>query len=162
MKRLLAVIYIAICCLNGPITASASEHEYFIICQPDSFVNVRERPRMHSRETGYLFLGDKVLSSGEKRNGFIRCYGLSTEAGEGWVYAGFLVEEAPEIGEWSAMVVSNGRVACRYSVGGDRRKWLKSGSEVTVYAWGEWCATSEGFIKGEYLEIVASTETEKP
>lgn len=140
--------------------ASAGEVEYFIMCQPDSFVWVRERARKHSAKTGYLMLGDRIRSDGRTHNGFIHVLGV-TESDEGWISCGYLAEDEPEIAEQTARITSRGRVACRRSINGARRKWLRNGDEVTVYAWGpEWCVTNEGFIRNEYLETFeASTET---
>lgn len=166
MKRnlisLFGIIIMFICFIMASISCFAEEVEYFTICQPDSFVCVREHAKKASAESGYLMLGDRVVSDGKRKNGFIHVLGI-TEAGEGWVHSGFLIEDEPVVDEVTARIISDGRVACRRSIGGTRRKWLKNGDEVVVYACGsEWSITDKGFIKSEFLERVeANTETEK-
>ena len=138
---------------NGPLSAFAEESELFIICQPDSFVNVREHPKMRASVSGFLEFGQKVVSDGKKRNGFVHCI-ISNESGEGWVYGGYLVSDQPVIQQSRAQISGEGRVACRRAVNGQRRKWLHNGDAVTVYAYSEeWSVTDEGFIKMRYLEF---------
>jgi len=162
VKRFLAALCVSICTIMTAISCYADEVEYFIICQPDSFVWVREYAKKASAKTGYLMLGDSVWSDGKRKNGYVHVLGI-TEAGEGWVHSGFLIEDEPIVEKTKACIMSKGRVACRRSIRGTRRKWLKNGDEVIVYAWGEeWSVTNKGFIKSKYLQMVeASTETRR-
>ena len=163
-KRAIVLIVLAVALIlakNQPYACCESEDGYFTICQPDSSVCVREHAKRTSQQTGYLTLGDWVASDGRTENGYTHVIGI-TEAGEGWVFSGSLVEDEPVIEEKEARIKSNGRVACRRYVNGARRKWLKNGDKVVVYAWcEEWCITNQGFIKTEYLSAEQNTETGK-
>lgn len=152
MKRLLLIINAALLIGMAAITVSSAESEYFIMCQPDSFVNVREAPRSGSHIIGYLELGEKITSDGQKKSGFIHAVDLHTESGEGWISIGYLVDDKPQIETSKAWIESKGRVACRRAIGGDRRSWLKNGDELVLYASSaEWSVTDKGFIKTEFI-----------
>lgn len=129
------------------------EGDRWVICQPDSFVFIRERPRKTAGESGRLELGDRVRTDGKKRDGYIHIIDASTESGDGWVAARYLVGDPPVIETGKARNASGGRAAIRRYPGGKRTGWLKKGAEVTVYAWtAEWCVTSRGFIRSDCLE----------
>lgn len=148
MRAIIATILIVIL-----VTGAAAETELWVLCQPDSYVNIRFAPKTNSEKTGYLMLGDKVLTDGKRKNGFTHILGY-TEAGEGWVHTGFLIEDEPVIRTQAATINSKGRVACRRSVNGTRRHWLKNGDSVRVYARGlEWCITDKGFVKTAFLGL---------
>lgn len=148
MKRVIAVLWLLIALLSP----SLAEHEYFVICNPDSFVNVRDAPKKGSQITGTLWIGDKVTADGHKRNGYQHVTGLTTESGDGWVYGGYLVADQPQVETVKAWVDAKGRVACRRGVNGERTRWLKSGQELTLYASSaEWSVTDKGFVQTEYI-----------
>lgn len=125
--------------------------EGWIMCQPDSFVNVRASPGKGGRVVGYLELGDAV-QTGRNRNGYTHVTGISNESGEGWVASGYIVMDAPQVETVAAKVDADGRVACRRAIGGNRRKWLHAGDQLTLYASSaEWSITSEGFVRTQYI-----------
>ena len=125
--------------------------DVWILCQPDSFVNIRAKPSTRSSAEGYLMCGDKVQFTGKTENGFLHCI-CSNELGEGWVYCGYVVLDEPiEVNE-KRLIEANGRVACRRTITGNRRCWVVNGSEVNVY-WesDEWSVTDKGFIMTEFI-----------
>lgn len=125
--------------------------EGWIMCQPDSYVNIRESPGKGGRVSGYLELGDAVQTDGH-RNGYTHVTGISSESGEGWVASGYIVTDEPQVETVDAWIDAEGRVACRRAIGGNRRKWLHAGDELTLYASSaEWSITSEGFVKTQYI-----------
>ena len=125
--------------------------EGWIMCQPDSYVNVRETPGKAGKVSGYLQLGDAIQTDGH-RNGYTHVTGIGTEDGEGWVAGGYIVTDAPQIETVAAKVDADGRVACRRAIGGNRRKWLHAGDQLTLYASSaEWSITSEGFVRTQYI-----------
>lgn len=125
--------------------------EGWIMCQPDSFVNIRESPGKGGRVVGYLELGDAIQTDGH-RNGYTHVTGISTESGEGWVASGYIVTDAPQVETVDAWIDADGRVACRRAIGGNRRKWLHAGDALTLYASSaEWSITSEGFVRTQYI-----------
>ena len=151
MKKIAAfVLAVIIACF----TLVALADEYFIICNPESYVCVRRSPRKGGIEEGRLEIGEKVQTDGKKRNGFVHCVSLSTEWGEGWVYRGYLTDTKPVIQKCKATVAANGRVACRRNVKGKVQKWVRPCTDVTVYALNdEWAVTNKGFIRTMYLEV---------
>ena len=144
MKRFFVVL---LCLLI--VCASALADTVYVLCQPDSFVYVRQFPKRGAERAGYAELGDELETDGEKRNGFLRVYGFE---GDAWIYAGFVTEYPVTIETVDGWIESRGRVACRRYINGTRRKWLSDGTEVTIYAYSdEWSITNNGFIQTAYL-----------
>ena len=130
------------------------EEEYvkvWVLCQPDSWVNVREFAKKSSEEVAMGEAGDWFYSDMVKRRGFLHVFG-SFEAGEGWISLGYVVFDEPEAINETCFIESNGRVACRRSIGGDKRCWVYCDDDVIVY-WAsvEWSVTNKGFIKTEFI-----------
>lgn len=126
--------------------------EAWVLCQPDSYVNIRERASSRSAYAGMLMSGDRIWVDGRTKDGYAHCENMSNELGEGWVHAGYIVFEEPEEVNKECRISSNGRVSCRRTIGGDRRCWVVDGSEVFVYqVAGEWAVTDKGFVKTEFI-----------
>lgn len=130
---------------SGPLT-----EDVWVMCQPDSFVWIRERPSGKSPEAGYAECGDTFETDGSKKNGFLRIY-ASVEAGEGWISLGYIVWEKPIKVFETRHIDSKGRVNARRTVNGKRRCWLRDGEEIKVYWMAEWAVTNKGFVKAEYI-----------
>ena len=82
----------------------------WIMCKPGSYVSIREKPDKKSGEQGYLDSGDSFQTTGESKDGWIRCCG----AGEGgWVWCGYVVTEKPEYSDY-AFMAGVGPVTCEY------------------------------------------------
>lgn len=144
MKRFLLVL---LCLLI--VCFSALADTVYVLCQPDSFVNVRAFPKTSAEVVGYAELGWQLETAGVRKNGFEKVSGYE---GDAWIYAGFLSDYPVTIMTFDTQIVSKGRVACRRAINGTRRKWLKDGAEVTVYAFSdEWSITNRGFIKTAFL-----------
>lgn len=134
----------------------ADEHgvDAWIICHPTSYVNARMKPSGKSESVGYFSAGDRVVLDGTVKNGFAHSDSLPVEYGEGWIAAGYLVFDEPQWknGAWY-YVCSNGRVAARKCIDGERLCWLKPMTELQVFWWTkEWCVTTRGMIRTEFLE----------
>ena len=124
----------------------------WVLCQPDSYVNIRERASSRSAYAGMLMSGDQIWVDGRTKDGYAHCENMSNELGEGWVHAGYIVFDEPEEVNRECLISSNGRVSCRRTIDGDRRCWVVNGSEVFVYqVAGEWAVTDKGFIKTEFI-----------
>ena len=114
--------------------AKAEEQECWILCQPDSWVNVRMNPSKKSTELGRLEVGDKVYTDGKTKNGFLHIYGLWFEMDEGWVKSGYVVYDEPFIPVFQeCQMKSNGRVMARKTINGKRRCWIKKNETIKVY-----------------------------
>ena len=150
------LILMFIACAAAIVAGMADETlmEAWVICQPGSYVNVRTKPSSRSECMGRFESGDRVYLDGIVQNGFAHCVRLALEDTEGWIHLGYLVADKPELknGAWYR-IRSNGRVAVRRSIDGDRTAWLKNGSELQVlWMSDEWSLTTRGFVKTEYLE----------
>ena len=134
------------------------EEEYieaWILCQPDSFVNARENHSGKSEIVGRLECGDKVYTDGVVKKGFVHCVYTGFETGDAWVAKGYIVYEEPYYPlVKNTQIISNGRVAARKTIDGERRCWVKDGTKIKVYMMTDtWAVTNKGFIKTEYIDI---------
>lgn len=146
MKRFLIVL---LCLLI--VCVSAIADTVYVLCQPDSFVYVRAFPVKGSEQAGYAELGDALETDGVKKNGFLHVGGFE---GDAWINIGFVTEYPVTIFNGKTQINSKGRVACRRSINGTRRKWLKDGTEVVIYAFADdWAVTNQGFIQTQFLGV---------
>ena len=134
--------------------------EAWVMCQPDSEVNVREFPNRHAAEVARVFPGDRIELTGKKKGRWYHCT-IPSENGEGWIRGDFLVFTEPEIyPEGKIFETTNGKLYARYSIRGNKRKTLKKGVKVTVYMMSEdWAITSQGFIMSKFLEEAAPDDS---
>ena len=150
------VVFVAI--IGFVIGRSAGEGTAtcWILCKPGSQVYIRERADKGSKSVGWLEAGDPFETDGKTKSGFVHAVGIG-EAGEGWIYSGYVVTDEPEkVGE-TYVCVAKKWVACRRWCGGPqikgRQGWLHNGSTVQVFLRSEdWCITSRGYIRSEWLE----------
>ena len=134
-------------------SAEAEENVAYAICVKDDVVNVRSSPKARGEWIGYLNPGDMVRMDGKKQNGYVHCIDMNTESGDGWVFAGYLVDDKPELMDCPAVIVSNGRLAARKYVDGKRTRWLKPNATVHIYYMSEkWCSTDCGYVQTKYLK----------
>ena len=152
MLLLYLLVMLALVCI---LDCSIAE-EYYVLCRPESEVNIRERPKLKSGIVACYFFGDMVVTDGQEVNGFVHVVDINGEVSEGWMYRGLLVEDPPVASPGMAQVFCDGRVACRKYADGKIQRWLEDGSEVKVYAISEvWCVTEYGYIKTEFLTVNA-------
>ena len=153
IKRIIALILILSLVLPWSV-GSADDKLIYVLCDPESYVNVRKTPKLDGEKTGWLLCGDSVMTDGKKKNHFLHVYGI-TEDGEGWVHIGFVVDDKPVVEEGChASIAANGKVRARWCIGGRRAAWLEVCDDVNVLARSdEWTVTNRGFIKTEYLEL---------
>ena len=129
-------------------------HLMYALCQPNDYICIRSKSSRKSSEEGYLLCGYSVYVSDKTKNGYIYSPSLDIEAGKGWIFSGYLVNDEPqEMDNAVYKVHSKGRVAARKYIGGKVRSWLKNGDLVEVrYMTEEWCVTNKGFVMTKYLE----------
>ena len=147
---IIVLLLLSVCYLAG-----AEEKEMYVLCdpKPTNRVCVRRFPKKGAEETGYLTCGDKVLTDGKTKNGFVHVIGI-TEDGEGWVHKGYLVEDKPIIEGCFATVTASGRVMTRRYIGGKKSGWVEVLTDLKVYARSEeWAVTNKGYIRTKYLEV---------
>ncbi len=147
MKRALAIIAI----LVSLIGTAFAENNIWVMCK--TYVNIREKPSSRSEVIGRFDSGEGLETDWKRSGDWLHLIHLSCEIDEGWVYAGYIVESQPERVNDKYSVSSNGRVALRTKVDGDRRAWAKKGTELTVlWRADDWTLTTRGYIRSEYLE----------
>lgn len=148
---IIVILLINIYCLTN---ARAEEKDCWILCQPDSYVNVRMYPKKKSEEIGRLECGDSIYTDGKVKNGYLHIF-VSFELLEGWVHKGYVVYDEPYTPYLAnTNVKSNGRVAARRTIKGERRCWLKNEQPIKVYMVSEeWCVTDKGFVKTKFVDL---------
>jgi len=126
--------------------------EAWVMCQPDSSVNVRERPNKHSEVVCEAYAGDRITLDGKKQGRWYHCL-IPCEAGEGWIRGDFLSFYEPEYWpEGRKFETTAGNLNARFSIRGNIRKRLGKGVTLTVYLCSEeWSVTSQGFIQTKFL-----------
>ena len=152
MKRLIAILLL-LAALTSVSTGVCDEYGVFILCNPNTNVNVRSSPKKGTSVVGWIDFGDEVLTDGEKRNGFLHVF-TSGEM-DGWIHSGYVVEDEPRKVEraW-ANVAATGRVMTYKRIGGQKNGWVEIGTQVRVYAISEeWAVTNRGYIRTKYLEV---------
>jgi hypothetical protein len=144
----------AVVCIVLCVIQSAYGEDLYILCRPDSKVNIRSKPRKNSAVNAWIECGQCVHTDGKVKNGFVHVVGLPAEITEGWIYAGYLVDEPPAIRTYLAEVWE-GDVIARSSVNGKRLQKLREGRTVTVYAKTHmWAVTNKGFIMCDWLREI--------
>lgn len=127
----------------------------YVFCDPDSFVTIRSEPKRKSVEVGGATFGSELKTDGKICNGYLHVYDLAAEEDEGWISTGYVVYDPPMITSYKALVVSNGKLTARKSIGGKMKKMLRPMTEVKVFCESdEWCLTNYGYVMTEYLETV--------
>ena len=147
MKKLFAALLAALL-----IFGTAAADPVYVLCQPDSWVNVRLFPRKGSTEIGRVELGQELETDGVRKNGFLHLINLAFESDDGWISAGFVTFCPVRVYTTCGQINARGRVACRRSINGTRRRWLKDGQNLTIYAWSDdWSITNQGFIQTRFI-----------
>lgn len=153
MKRIICTIL----CLAAFLTcfsAFADEGRVFILCNPKTPVNVRRTPKKGSEIIGRLDFGDWVDTDFKKKNGYLHVYGI-TEENEGWIFAGYVVEDQPvKLEKAWASIGATGRVKTYRWINGIKNCWVNICDQVKVFGMSqEWAVTDHGYIRTKYLEV---------
>ncbi len=154
MIRVLAIIILLVVVFSS----AAAAEDGWVMCQPDSKVNVRARPDKISEIVGVAYAGDRIELTGKKSGLWLHCL-LPCEAGEGWIRGDYVAGSEPVIIDGGAKYKTKmSNVLARYSMRRKKesvRKRLEKDVWVTVYLLGdEWCVTSQGYIMTDLLEAV--------
>lgn len=145
------VILVIICAFRSAGISEKLYKDAYVMCA--DYANVRLFPNRKGEELGRFECGTHVLLDGKKRNGYLHIVDTGLEC-DGWIYAGYIVYDQPATMHQPAVVVSNGRLAARKYVNGQRTRWLKRNAQLTVYAWSRnWCVTNCGYVRTEYLKL---------
>ena len=149
MKKII-FIWLAIILL----VSSAYADTVWVLCQPDSYVNIRQFPSKKHQASGRMECGWDAETNGKSQNGYLYLSSVGTEDGCGWINKGYIIYSEPIVKTFDTNIYSKGRVACWRSIGGKRRCWIKPGAVITVYAVSEeWSITNKGFVRTKYLGV---------
>ena len=121
-----------------------------MICRPGYSVNIRSKASSRSEIVGYADPGDDFQTDGQKKAGFLHVY-APIDAMDGWIAMGYIVNDEPQLVNEYRTIKANGKVKVRNKVNGKRIGWLKPGEQVLVYYIAEWCVTSAGYVRWEYI-----------
>ena len=151
MRKIISLLLV-FACLSAILPGLGEEAVYFIICNPKSYVCVRNTPKKGGREAGRFDCGDYIITDGIERNGFLHI--LGGFEGDSWIYKGNVVPDQPIIEQQQMRSNSNRNVICRRCVKGKKVGMLKTGDTVTVYAMSEeWAVTDKGYVMTKFLEV---------
>lgn len=151
---------VAMACVVYISAAEAEDgmmYNCWALCQPGNRdhpneVLIREKPGKHAEVVGAVQCGDRMVTDGREKGGWIHVVQLANETGEGWISARYVVYAEPEIVNEAREIIGGGRVACRKWIDGKRTAWVRAGSYVTVYAMADgWAVTDVGYIQSRYI-----------
>lgn len=124
----------------------------FVLCDPDSSVNIREKPRKTGIVLGQMLCGDELTLDGKTQGEWLHVTGLSMEMDGGWINRKYVADARVTVEEFDA-VTTAAKVRVREGVNGKITRRMKKGAKVRVLASSAgWCVTTVGFIRTEYLE----------
>ena len=134
--------------------AHADDHEVYVICNPESFVYIRSAPSFKSEEVARVEVGDEMITDEKKNGKWVHVY-YPCEAGEGWIYSGYLIYDEPLVYKDGLYAQTKyKKVLSRRNVNGKKRTQLKKGANLRAYVVSdEWTITDVGFIKTKYLDF---------
>ena len=138
------------------VKAEDKAYDVWIFCNPETVVNVREKPSSSSSLVGRMECGMSVLTDGmtkKDNRGRTWLHLLDPlEVDESWICMDYISDIEVTVAEFNCVVTANGRVAARVKPDGKRKRWLSPGQEVTVLAYnGGWALTNKGYVDMRYL-----------
>lgn len=140
--------------LINPVTAEA-DRMGFVLCDPDSTVNLRFEPRKTGTAIAYLECGDALILDGKQKGEWLHV--VTGDENGAWVHKGYIVGIKVTIDTFEAQAKT--KVRTRNQVNGRLTGTVKKGQKVTVYAYSEECCfTNRGYIKTKYLEGVPADD----
>ena len=162
----IAVLLIIIMCiliLRDVGLAERIQEQVWVLCDPDSYVTLREGPGKKKSEFGGMLCGSEMWTDNRQKNGFLHVLELPAEESEGWISARYVVYDRPvELNE-RHVIRADGRVALRKWVGGPAKGWILPGETLTVWWMSpSWAVTSRGYIQSKFIGEVVPDDPELP
>lgn len=162
MKRMIMLL-MALILLCTVASAERIQEEVWVLCMPDSEVNVREKPKKTGEIFGGAMCGACMWTDNVKKNGYLHVLDLAAESDTGWISARYVVYDEPVEVNAVMEIRSDGRVACRRWINGKINSWIMNGDRLTVYWMSpSWAVTSRGYIRSEFLTEVVESDSELP
>ena len=139
-------------------TLAAAEpitEQVWVLCDPESYVTLREGPGKRKAEFGGVLCGAELWTDNKAKNGFLHVLEIPAEESEGWISGRYIVYDRPVEMNRVMRIRGDGRVALRKWVGGPVKGWILPGETLTVW-WmsGSWAVTGRGYIRSEFLEAI--------
>lgn len=132
--------------------AEPLQEEVWVLCQPESCVNLRAKPQKGAEIFGGAMCGSSLWTDGKEKGSWLHVVDLPAEESQGWISSRYVVYDKPAEVNREMVVRAEGRVACRKWIGGDVSGWVYDGDRVTVY-WksADWAVTSRGYIRTQFI-----------
>lgn len=139
--------------------AGEANGQAWVICDPESYVNIRIGPGKKRAEVECAFCGDHLFTDSVEKNGYLHVVDMNAEDQEGWINLRYVVFDEPREVMTRLRIVSNARVACRKGVDGKIVRWVKNGDSVYVYWMSDtWAVTNRGYIQSRFIETASEEE----
>jgi len=163
MKRAVILLAAVLTLLATPGRSERIIEQVWILCDPESYVTLREGPGKSKPEFGGAGVGAEFWTDNIQKNGYLHIMEIPAEETEGWIIARNIVYDRPVEINRVMEVSAVGRVACRKWVGGKIKAWLRDGDRLTVY-WASptWAVTDRGYVMTEFLKEVEEDGDEVP
>lgn len=163
MKKAFLILMALIVILCTVASAERIQEEVWVLCMPDSDVNVRDKPKKTGQIFGGAMCGACMWTDNVKKNGYLHVLELASEEAEGWISARYIVYDVPVEVNAVMEIRSDGRVACRRWINGKINSWIMNGDRLTVYWMSpSWAVTSRGYIRSEFLTEVVENDDNVP
>ena len=93
MRKVITVLIVIFMILS---VAIAETETVWILCDPESYVCIRSRPRKSSQAIGGTVCGWMLETDGKEKNGFVHVVDLAAEEDNGWISNMYVVYEEPK------------------------------------------------------------------
>lgn len=139
-----------------PAEAEAEETKAYILCNPESYVNIRVIPNKNGIVSARYLCGDEVTLDGKKKGDWMHVVNAHGESPEGWVHRLYVCESCVVVLDEEQKATTNAKnVRVRNGVNGKILKRVKKGTEVRIMVISmDWCLTNKGYIKTECLDWI--------
>lgn len=123
----------------------------FVLCDPESTVNIRETPDKSGIILGEMLCGDELKLDGKTRGEWLHVVDLGLEMSEGWISRRYVSDARVTVERYLAKT-KVAKVRVRANIDGKVTRRLKKGATVTVLASApDWSVTDVGYIRTECL-----------
>lgn len=149
--RIMVIILLFLILIKPALAEGYEPEEWYILCNPESYINLRTEPNKHSYAAGWAGCGDIVCPTGKTRGKWSQIYSGVDGYEYLWVITNYIVPDQPER-VTGYVVTTADRVYIRKTPGGDPNGRVKKGTRIRAYAASnEWICTNHGYISTEFV-----------
>lgn len=144
---------------SASIGESEEPVECYILCNPETYINIRTEPNKHSIAGGWAGCGDSVYPTGKTKGKWSQIVSTFDGYDYLWVITDYIVPDQPE--RITGYVITTAdKVHIRKTPGGDSNGRVKKGTRIRAYARShDWICTNRGYISTEFV-IMEDDENE--